>query len=115
MKYRTDPKTGQELSILGFGCMRLPRSRGSIDMQKTESIILKAIEQSVNYFDTAYIYGGSEEALGNVLKKNGLRHKVYIATKLPIFSVRSPQDFDKFLISSSRDCKLIRQTIISCT
>ncbi|GAB6179040.1 aldo/keto reductase [Desulfotomaculum defluvii] len=96
MKYRIDPKSGNELSILGFGCMRLPRSRGSIDMQKTESIILQAIEKGVNYFDTAYIYSGSEEALGRVLRKNQIHGKVYIATKLPIFSTRRPQDFDKF-------------------
>lgn len=96
MKYRMDPKTGNQLSILGFGCMRLPKSLGSIDMKKTESIILQAIDQGVNYFDTAYIYGGSEEALGTVLNNHNLRDKIYIATKLPIFSVRTTQDFDKF-------------------
>ena len=98
MKYRLDPKSGNKLSILGFGCMRLPRtkSKGSIDIHKTESIILQAINEGVNYFDTAYIYGGSEEALGTVLSKNGLRDKVYIATKLPLVYIRDSQDFDKF-------------------
>jgi predicted aldo/keto reductase-like oxidoreductase len=95
MKYRIDPKSGNELSVLGFGCMRFPRTRGFIDMQKTESIILEAIDQGINYFDTAYIYGGSEETLGSILKKNSLRDKVYIATKLPLIYIRSSQDFDQ--------------------
>ncbi|KNY27883.1 aldo/keto reductase [Pseudobacteroides cellulosolvens] len=95
MKYRVDPKSGNELSVLGFGCMRFPRARGSIDIQKTESIILQAIDQGVNYFDTAYIYGASEETLGNILKKNSLREEIYLATKLPLVYIRNSQDFDQ--------------------
>jgi len=64
MKYRMDPKSGKELSALGFGCMRFPRKGISTDMQTTEQLILHAIENGVNYFDTAYIYPRSEVALG---------------------------------------------------
>jgi predicted aldo/keto reductase-like oxidoreductase len=96
MQYRRDIKSGNSLSILGFGCMRFPRSFGSIDLKKTETLIMEAINGGVNYFDTAYIYGGSEEALGTVLERNHVRDKVYIASKLPLVLVRNPEDFDKF-------------------
>jgi predicted aldo/keto reductase-like oxidoreductase len=96
MQYRIDKKSGNRLSVLGFGCMRFPRSLGAIDMRKTEALIREAVARGVNYFDTAYMYGGSEEALGTVLWRNGLRDKVYIATKLPLISCRGSGDFDKF-------------------
>ena len=91
MQYRIDKKTNNKLSILGFGCMRFPN-----DFNKTEELILHAIENGINYFDTAYIYGDSEKVLGKILKKNNLRDKVYIATKLPLFYVRKESDFDKY-------------------
>ncbi|GHV69740.1 aldo/keto reductase [Spirochaetia bacterium] len=96
MQYRKDIKSGNDLSVLGFGCMRFPRTLGSIDMKKTEQLIQSAVEGGVNYFDTAYIYPGSEEALGTILDKNGLREKVYIATKMPIILTKGPDDFDKY-------------------
>ena len=96
MKYRIDKKNGNELSILGFGCMRFPKILNKIDMEKTEELIIYAVEKGINYFDTAYIYGGSEVVLGKILKKNNLREKIYIATKLPIFKIKSKQDFDKY-------------------
>ena len=73
---------GHHLSLLGFGCMRFPRKGNGFDMEEIEREILHAIDQGVNYFDTAYIYPGSEEALGTVLAKNHCRDKVQIATKL---------------------------------
>ncbi len=82
MNYRTD-KYGNKLSALGFGCMRFQKKLGRIEFEKAEKQILTAIENGVNYFDTAFIYPGSESALGEILKKNNLRDKVYIATKLP--------------------------------
>ncbi len=94
MKYRIDPRTGKELSVLGFGCMRFPIKMGTIDMKRTEKLVKTAIEQGVNYFDTAYIYPGSEAALGQILTKE-LRDKVYIADKLPLFLCRSASDLDK--------------------
>lgn len=98
MQYRSDQKSGNELSVLGFGCMRLPSGIGGIDMKKTEQMILKAIKQGVNYFDTAYIYPGSEVALGKVLADNNLREDVYVATKLPISSCTKTEDFDRIFI-----------------
>jgi len=95
MQYRTD-KYGNQISALGFGCMRFPRKGGKIDMQETEREILHAIEAGVNYFDTAYIYPGSEAALGEILQKNNLRDKVNIATKLPHYLIRSRDALDKY-------------------
>ena len=94
MNYRQD-KYGNNISILGFGCMRFPRAMGKIDMTETEREILTAIQEGVNYFDTAYIYPGSEAALGEILQKNGLREQVYIATKLPHYLVRSEDGPEK--------------------
>ena len=94
MQYRTD-KYGNRLSVLGFGCMRFPQKMGRIDMEETEAQILQAIEGGVNYFDTAYIYTGSEAALGQILERNGLRDRVYIATKLPHYLIRSMEQMEK--------------------
>ena len=99
MRYNLDKKSGNKLSVLGFGCMRLPSSVGKIDIQKTEAVIMEAISKGVNFFDTAYIYPGSEIALGFVLDKNKeivAREKIYIATKMPLFKCRSYDDFDRF-------------------
>jgi predicted aldo/keto reductase-like oxidoreductase len=96
MQYRTDKRTGNKLSVLGLGCMRFPKNFGVTDMRKTDELIMRAIEGGVNYFDSAWIYSGSEEALGLVLEKNNARKKVYIATKLPLVMLRSASDFDKY-------------------
>jgi len=97
MQYRTDPKNGNQLSALGMGCMRLPGAFGTPNLEKSEALIMDAISKGINYFDTAYLYPGSENALGTVLHKNNAREKVYIATKLPIFKCQKYEDFDKFL------------------
>lgn len=94
MNYRKD-KYGNPLSILGFGCMRLPGKLGRIDMQAAEQQIMAAIENGVNYFDTAYVYPGSEAALGEILGKNNVRDRVNIATKLPHYLIRSREGLDK--------------------
>ena len=94
MNYRKD-KYGKELSLLGFGCMRFPRRNGRIDMAETEREVMTAIESGVNYFDTAYIYPGSEAALGEILEKNSARDRVYIATKLPHYLIKSREELDK--------------------
>jgi len=82
MLYRQD-KYGNQISALGFGCMRFTHKGGKIDYAKAEQEILAAVEGGVNYFDTAYVYTGSEALLGQVLESNRLRAKVNIATKLP--------------------------------
>ena len=94
MNYRND-KHGNPLSILGFGCMRFQRKGSKIDMEKAEKQIMDAYRGGVNYYDTAYIYPGSEAALGEILEKNGIRQKVYIATKLPHYLVKTAADLDK--------------------
>ncbi|MDR2048757.1 MAG: aldo/keto reductase [Treponema sp.] len=96
MQYRIDKKSGAKLSVLGLGCMRFPRNPALIDMKKTERIIMTAVENGVNYFDTAWMYPGSEEALGTVLERNGVRDNVFIASKLPIALVKKAEDFDRF-------------------
>jgi predicted aldo/keto reductase-like oxidoreductase len=96
MQYRIDPKSGNRLSTLGFGCMRFPRNRAlQIDLGRTERLIKSAVENGVNYFDTAYVYGGSEEVLGELLHKNKLREKIFIATKLPFQKCKEYEDFDR--------------------
>ena len=94
MNYRLD-KYGNRLSVLGYGCMRFPRKQGKIDMAVTEKLITLAVENGVNYFDTAYIYPGSEAAVGEVLEKTGLRDKVNIATKLPHYLIKNQDGLEK--------------------
>lgn len=96
MQFREDKKTGNQISILGFGCMRLPTVRGQIDIDKTEKLFLEAINNGINYFDTAYFYIGSEAAIGQIFEKNNLREKVYLATKLPLMLCKNTSDFDKY-------------------
>lgn len=95
MNYRLDKKRNK-LSILGFGCMRLPTNLGRIDMEKTKRLLLKAYKEGVNYFDTAYLYPGSEAALGEILQHHGLREKVFVATKLPHRICKQHSDFEKY-------------------
>ncbi len=94
MKYRND-KNGNAISQLGYGCMRFTKKGGQIDFDKAEQEILEAYKNGVNYFDTAYVYPGSEECLGKILAKNQIREKVYIATKLPQYLTRSMAAIDK--------------------
>ena len=95
MKYRED-RYGNKLSVLGYGCMRFTTKAGRIDIKKANAEIMAAYEAGVNYFDTAYIYPGSEAALGTILADNGIRDKVYIATKLPHYMIRKKEDLDKY-------------------
>ena len=94
MIYRKD-KQGKDISQLGYGCMRFTKKGASIDFEKAEKEVLFAIEHGVNYFDTAYLYPGSEECLGKILEKNDLRDKVYIATKLPQYIIRKAPAIEK--------------------
>jgi predicted aldo/keto reductase-like oxidoreductase len=95
MKYRND-RHGEPISILGYGCMRFTTSGGRIDMAKTEKELMEAYKAGVNYFDTAYVYPGSEAALGEILEKNRIRDKVNIATKLPQYLIGSRAAVDKY-------------------
>lgn len=95
MQYRNN-KQGEPISILGYGCMRFTQTAGRIDIDKTEREIMEAFHAGVNYFDTAYIYPGSEAALGKILEKNGIRDQVNIATKLPHYMVKKPESMETF-------------------
>ena len=94
MQYRKGAG-GEPWSALGFGCMRFARAGAGIDIAATEKQILKAVEMGVNYFDTAYIYPGSEECLGTILERNGLRDRILIATKLPQYMITSAASIEK--------------------
>ena len=95
MQYRKD-KHGDKLSVLGYGCMRFSKKGSRIDIPKTEKELLRACKAGVNYFDTAYIYGGSEAAVGEIFERHGLRKKVKIATKLPQYLITGRQQLDKY-------------------
>ena len=108
MRYRKLGKTDVDVSILGFGAMRLPMVGNPeglagfdpnipIDEVEATKMIHHALEHGVNYFDTAYAYHGgqSETFVGKVLKQH--RKKVMIATKLPVWNVQTSDDFEKLL------------------
>jgi uncharacterized protein len=96
--YRKMPQNGDELSILGFGCMRLPTKDGKIDEPSAIRQIRYAIDCGVNYVDTAWPYhaGESEVVLGKALR-DGYRQKVKVASKLPSWLLESRDDMDRFL------------------
>jgi len=101
MLFRKVPKTGDELSLLGFGYMRLPTKNGGvIDEERAIRQLRYAIDNGVNYVDTApaYHFGKSEKILARALA-DGYREKVRIATKLPPWSVYSPDDMNHILSS----------------
>ncbi|HVI42141.1 MAG TPA: aldo/keto reductase, partial [Anaerovoracaceae bacterium] len=108
MKYRRFGKTNEMVSVLGFGCMRLPLLPGGepseIDEDKATELIRFAIDQGVNYVDTAYPYHGKGMAAGGQSEpflakalRNGYREKVKIATKLPTWLIKTREDMDKYL------------------
>ena len=88
MNYRTD-KYGNQISLLGFGCMRFKRTVGKTNIDEAEQQVMAAYHAGVNYFDTAYIYPGNEAVLGEILERNQIRDKIYLATKLPHYLIRS--------------------------
>jgi predicted aldo/keto reductase-like oxidoreductase len=98
MLYRTMKSTGDKLSILGFGCMRLPMKKGKIDEERAKRQIRYAIDRGVNYVDTAFTYhgGASEPFLGRALA-DGYRERIKLATKLPHHLVKNGRDMDGIL------------------
>lgn len=101
MLYRKFGKTGLDVSILGFGCMRFPTLNGKedkIDPSKTKEMLNYAMEHGVNFFDTGYPYhnGASEPFLGKYLNEEK-RKKVYLSTKIPSWNIKKRQDLDYYL------------------
>lgn len=99
MQYRQFGKTGVEVSALGFGAMRLPLLKDeTVDRNRAIAMIRHAIDQGVNYVDTAYPYhnGESEGIVGEALM-DGYRDKTYIATKCPVWNLEKPEDFETIL------------------
>ncbi|NLL82135.1 MAG: aldo/keto reductase [Tissierellia bacterium] len=102
MQYRKFTSSGLNTSLLGFGCMRFPtldNNLSNIDEKISSKMLEHAIENGVNYIDTAYTYhgGNSESFVGKFLKEKGLREKVYLATKNPVWLVKEYDDFEKLL------------------
>jgi len=101
MQYRKFGKLVWETSILGFGCMRFPLTgteTTQIDEAKSAEMLAYAIDQGVNYLDTAYPYhGGQSELFVGKFLKTGYRDKVKLATKLPTWLTKEKSDFDKYL------------------
>ncbi len=101
MQYRKFGRLDWEASVLGFGIMRMPvigEDRSAIDEAEGARMVRHAIDQGVNYIDTAYPYhsGASEPFVGRALR-DGYRERVRVATKLPCWLVQSAADFDKYL------------------
>lgn len=99
MQYRRFPRVPRDISILGFGCMRLPvLENQQIDEPKATEMIRYAIDHGVNYVDTAYPYhnGESEPVVGRTLA-GGYREKVCLATKLPSWLITKREDMDRYL------------------
>ena len=111
MKYRTLGKTGVQVSALGFGAMRLPRTGGESEVDEGRAIemIRYAIDHGVNYLDTAHVYhGGNGEIVVGKALADGYRQRIQLATKLPTWSVASQEDcqriFDEQLAKLQTDC-----------
>ena len=94
MQYRTFNKTGEQVSLLGTGTMRLPLSEdGKVDRPEAISMIRRSIDMGVNYVDTAYMYhdGESEKIVGEALK-DGYREKVLLADKMPVWLAKDEDE-----------------------
>ncbi len=99
MEYRTWEKSEVSPSLLGYGCMRFPtKEDGTIDREQASALLDKAMAEGVTYYDTAYTYHSKESEifLGEYLKKFE-RESFYLATKLPVWLVKTEEDVEKYL------------------
>ena len=109
MLKREYKNTGDMISVLGLGCMRFPKVEGSemIDREKAQQVVDLAYARGVNYFDTAYRYheGDSEPFIGEALKKYP-RESFHLATKMPMWMVKSPEDAPRIFEDQLRRCQV---------
>ena len=107
MLNRVIRKTGDEISPLGFGAMRLPLKNGKVDRELAKKQIYYAIDNGINFIDTAYLYGDSETFLGEILQGE-YKDKVKLCTKLPAINIRKYEDMETILDEQlnrlQRDC-----------
>ena len=115
MKYKTLGKTGEKVSILGFGAMRLPHFErdDQINEKETDKILSYAIEKGINLIDTAYNYhapnlsdkGKCEEYIGKFLNENSYRDEIFLSAKMPSWKIKSQEDMDAIFENQLKDLK----------
>ena len=109
MNYRQFGNTGEKISALGFGCMRLPEiekdGQWSIDMDKAGPMLMRGYELGINYFDSApyYCHGNSEKAVGEALQS--VRDKILLSTKSPIGDFKTPDDYERMVEKSLKNLR----------
>ena len=104
MQYRKDKK-GNEISVLGYGCMRFTKKGNVVDLDKAEQELMTAIRAGVNYLDTAYVYPGNKTAVGELLSRNHCRNEIYLATKLPHYLIKSAEGAERMFQEQLRRLK----------
>jgi predicted aldo/keto reductase-like oxidoreductase len=110
MEYRPFGRLGFKVSALGFGCMRLPVRGGRNDVDEAAAVemIRFAIDQGVNYVDTAQPYhGGASERVVGLALEGGYRSRAAVATKMPVWLVEKPADFDRLF---DEQCERLRMS-----
>ena len=110
METRKFSGMAREISLLGFGLMRLPltsESARDIDYEKSEAMVARAIDAGVNYFDTAWVYHEEQSELfaGHALSKYP-RDKYHLATKIPIWLLESRGDLERIFTEQLRKCRV---------
>ena len=113
MKYKTIGKTGEKVSILGFGAMRLPHfeREEQINIEESNKIISYGIENGINFIDTAYNYhapnlvdkGKCEAYIGNFLNEYSYRDDIFLSAKLPSWKIRKPEDMENIFEGQLKD------------
>ena len=107
MEQRTIKVNGkkEQVSLLGFGCMRLPTIDGEIDEKRAREMVLKALENGVNYIDTAYPYhGGKSELFVRDVIKDLPRDSFFLADKLPIWDCKTQDDVERIFHEQLAKC-----------
>ena len=99
MEFRVDKRTGKEVSLLGFGAMRLAGSGTGVDMDLATELFDYAISNGINYIDTAYLYGNgsgsNEQAVGEIIEKLGCREEIFLSTKMNRMIIKSREDMEE--------------------